>query len=321
MVAEFIDDYGLKYEEEESGLASPLLRWLDFVARYIEPKPRQIVVSKKFPKNLTPDAERALHQLEGLIQRGADINPFQSKGLILHNDTSGKKRQQRTDLLWADWGIHHLHLTPNPIGHTSYFSERSEWLLFCIVGSDHIGFVDVRNHNEQDLFSDPDLILTIIESWPDLMEKYKINGISPGSPMATANEMSRLRKGGVTTFVQANGCIYMGPGRGITSASTATRISFLEIDINRYVRELAKMFSDENGQFVSEAKASGVENPDFHLALTVKGLAVYESIQDKAYLLPRISNVGSNNFLAQLHEMVLPEWAHRFLLQRSVQTI
>lgn len=136
LVAEFVNDFGLKYEEEEQHLASPLLRWLDFTARYIEPKPRQILLSKKFPKTLASDAEQALHHLEALIMQGEDVNPFQSKGLILHNDTSGKKRQQRTDLLWADWGIHHLHLTQNPVGKTSYFSERAEWLLFCIVGPD-----------------------------------------------------------------------------------------------------------------------------------------------------------------------------------------
>lgn len=148
-----------------------------------------------------------------------------------------------------------------------------------------------------------------------------MKGVLPGSPMATADEMSQLRKGGVTTFVQANGCIYMGPGRGITTASTATRISFLEIDINRYLRELAKMVCDETGQFVSAAKTSGIVEPKFHLALTVNGLAVYESVQNKAYLLPRMSRVRINSFLAQLHEMVLPEWAHRFLLKKSSQSV
>ena len=317
MVTEFINDYGLKYEEEEKGLASPLLRWLDFVARYIEPRPRQIVLSNNFPKKLDPTAEQAIHQLESAIKQGADINPYQSKGLILHNDTSGKKRQQRTDLLWADWGIHHLHLTTNPVDPKSYFSDRSEWLLFCIVGFDHIGFVDVRNHNEQDLFSDSDLILSIIDSWPEVMEKYKLNGVSPASPLPTASEMSQLRKAGITTYVQANGSIYMGPGRGITTASTAARISLLEIDIKRYLRELAKMVLDESGEFSIDAKTAGINKPDFRLAATVRGLAVYESFQNKAYILPRISNVGRNSFLAQLHELVLPEWAHRFLLQKS----
>src|ERR1019366_7293563 len=133
IVNELIDDYGLRYEQEVANLSDPLLRGLDFVLRYIRPVPRTILVSNKFPKQLDAGTERALHRLEQLIQEGGDINPYQSKGLILHNDTSGSKRQQRTDLLWADWGIHHLHLDDTPIPNGSYFSDRnSDWLLFCM---------------------------------------------------------------------------------------------------------------------------------------------------------------------------------------------
>ena len=105
IVKDLINNYELKYEEEVANLSEPLLRWQDFFTRYIPPRPRQIFASNKFPKNLSAEADSALHHLERLIQNGANINPYQSKGLMMHNDTSANKRQQRTDLLWADWGI------------------------------------------------------------------------------------------------------------------------------------------------------------------------------------------------------------------------
>ncbi len=314
---EFIDEFGLKYEQETANLTDPLLRWLDFVCRHIQLVPRKIIASSKFPKVPHVDAERALTNLLKLIESGSDINPYQSKGLILHNDTSGEKRQRRTDLLWADWGIHHLHLTDVPLASGSYFSERSPWLLFCIVGSDFLGLIDVRNHGEKDLFSDPDLIKTVAESWPEIMERYRIKGILAPSKSHPPNEVSALRKGGLTSFVKIGSHAYMGPGMGLTSASTSTRVSLAVLKVRRYVRELAKTVFDPNNQFKKEALASGVTNPEFNLRITERGMAVYEKSESKAFLLPRVTSMNSLNFLAELHDLIAPSWVINFVLNKN----
>ena len=175
---DLITIYKLKYDASVPELSKPLLRWFDFTIRYIDPKPRDILFSQKFPKTLDSDTADALSTLETLIREGKDVNKFQSKGLIIKNDTSGSNKQQRTDFLWADWSIHHLHLTKQPNKPGEYFSERSNWLLFCIFGSDFSGFIDVRNHKDTDLFSDHELFNIIIQSWPNMMEPYKIKGVA-----------------------------------------------------------------------------------------------------------------------------------------------
>lgn len=193
-----IQEYGLRYKGEADYLSEPLLRWQDFVFRYIASKPRAIVESNKFPMALDAETQKNLEHLKFLIINGTYLNPYQSKGLILHNDTSLKKRQLRTDLLWADWGIHHLHLSPKPTTVTKYFSDRSKWLLFCIVGDDFIGLIDIMNHDDPELYSNPDLMRTVSESWPRIMGKYRMNSILPASATPSATEIAMLRKIGVS---------------------------------------------------------------------------------------------------------------------------
>jgi len=317
IVMNLIDEYGLRFEEEVENLSEPLLRWLDFVTRYIAPHPRKIFASNKFPKKLSVEAEKSLHHLEKLIQSGADLNPYQSKGLILHNDTSANKRQQRTDLLWADWGIHHLHLTTELIETGKYFSDRSKWVLFCIVGDDFLGLIDIREHSESEIFSNPDLIKTVAESWPEIMDRYRINGVLATSAVPTATEIATLQKGGVASFVRIGNQVYMGPGMGVTSASTPTRVSMAMISISKYIRELAKIVNDQTSQFKIESAKSGITDPEYSIGLTPQGLAVYEKHENKAFVFPRGSSVGGKSFLAELHDQIAPEWTINYITKKS----
>jgi len=319
IVKGFIDDYGLKYDEEVSNLSEPLLRWLDFVSRYIPSVPRQVFFSKKFPKTLTPDVEIAFKYLKHMIETGVDINPYQSKGLILDNDTSEEKRQKRTDLLWADWGIHHLHLTSTPIRAGEYFSARSNLLLFCVIGGDFACLIDIRDHGKSNLFSDQELIKAVADTWPEIMERYRLKGVLAPETHLNSSEVATLRKGGVSSFVTIGNQVYMGPGMGITAASTSSRVSMAIVRIRKYVIELAKIVADPTSQFKTESAASGIEYPDYCIALTPRGLAVYEKHESKAFLLPRLTNPGIRSFVAELHDLVAPEWAVKYVVAKSGQ--
>jgi len=154
-----IEVFSLKFKQDIPNLSSPLLRWLDFRFRYIDPQPRQIVFSYKFPNRKLPiDTKKALKKLERLIKQGQDINPNQGRGLILRNDISGERKEARTDLLWAYWGIHHFHLSNAPIPADQYFSRSADYLLFCLVGGNLIAFIDVLRHPDKEGFANPELI-------------------------------------------------------------------------------------------------------------------------------------------------------------------
>jgi len=313
IVKDFIKDFELKHEEEVTNLSEPLLRWQDFVARYIPPAPRQILTAKKFPKELDTKVKDALNHFKNLIGTGADINPYQSKGLIMHNDSSSNKRQQRTDLLWADWGIHHFHLTDTPIPSEKYFSDRSQWLLFCIIDKNFVGLIDVRDHNESDLFSNLDLLENLVESWPEIMEKFRINMPLALNKQYSSNEIAQLRKAGITAFITINDQVYMNPGMGITSASTPTRISLYRNRIRKHISELAKIVVDPANQFKQESTASGITDPEYSIALTENGLAIHEKKENKSFIFPR----GTNNFISELNDLIAPEWAIDFSVKKS----
>src|SRR5262245_45439300 len=97
-----VEAFDLAFDEAVGGVKDPLTRWLDFRLRYIEPRPRMILKSKDFDLRLPPASESGLQRFLQLSEAGCDLNPFQTT-TIKRNDTSGEKRQFRTDGLWADW--------------------------------------------------------------------------------------------------------------------------------------------------------------------------------------------------------------------------
>lgn len=97
----------IQYSAEIDHLSLPLLRWLDFRARYIDPRPRELLVADVFDRPMPEVVKQGLEQIIELARAGVDLNPFQSKTMVRFNDVSGEDQRKRTDLLWADWGIHH----------------------------------------------------------------------------------------------------------------------------------------------------------------------------------------------------------------------
>lgn len=111
IASDLIVQFRLEFKREAAQLSSPLLRWLEFRMRYIDSKPREVLKSVAFPMTLPSTVEKGLLDLQKLMSEGGNLNPYQSKTMVQFHDVSGKRRAKRTDFLWADWGIHHLHIT------------------------------------------------------------------------------------------------------------------------------------------------------------------------------------------------------------------
>ncbi len=320
IASDLVRCFGLKHEQETGNLNNPLLRWLDFRLRYIDPKPRKVLLSNRFPKRVPQSFNHALTYLIHLIERGENINPYQGKGLVLHHDISGSRRQNRTDLLWADWGIIHLHLTEAPISQKEYFSERSEWILFGIPGDDFFAVIDIRNHDEENIFSNPELMEIILESWPEMMKRFEIKGLAAPKKvdMLGAKEHATLRKSGVSSLITIKGKLYAAPGMGISTASTPVRVTFAKDTAREYVRTLASEICIDEGEFQAEVRAEGIQEPCFSLCITPRGMAVYELHVRKAWLLPREKVGSESNYLAKLQNLVAPEWVTERLFSSEV---
>jgi hypothetical protein len=278
--------------------------------RYVDQRPRPVVLSDRFPKvDLPPSAQSALDDFVRRAVAGEDLNPYQGRGLILRHDTSGNARNTRTDLLWADWNIWHFHLSIEPIPDGQYFSASADYLAFCLVGSSALAIIDVLQHPDRVGFSDPELMNTVARNWPQYVEQYRVKGIAQGGENSrSAAEIDALRGGGVNAFFWHEGKAYMSPSMGLTSAGIPFSICWTFDNIQLCLRALASMVCDPAGQFRQRCMAEGIEAPDFSFAISPQGLIVHEKTSDIGFLLPRSNERGPANDLERLHGFVLPKW-------------
>ncbi|CAI8833921.1 MULTISPECIES: hypothetical protein [Burkholderia] len=310
IVESLISFVGLKHSKDIPHLSEGLYRWLDFRMRYIDPVPRRIVASNRFPMRLTGAAETGLRAIEKRMVDGSDLNPFQGKRLIGLHDTSAAKRQMRTDLLWADWGIHHLHLTNAPISEGAslaskdYFTERGDYLLYVMFIDDVACLIDVRPHSEELPFCQQSLIETVVRSWPGLLRP--LFGTLARSTPHTAQEIDMGRRGGVSGFMVVDGVAYCPPGLGVTTASTATRVTLARDALRKEVDHLVQIVSYPDGQFQTSYRV-GKTGLDFSLAVTERGLAVYEASADTAWVLGGSAEPVAGPYTRLTHQLT-PAW-------------
>ncbi|MNG96012.1 hypothetical protein D3C81_212890 [compost metagenome] len=304
-----IRKFGLRFKREEEKLSCPLDRWLDFRCRYIAPLPRKIALSNAFPKaSLPPSAQRGLSSLLRKFTTGENVNPYQGRGLIIRNDTSGSKKHARTDLLYADWNMLHFHLSDEIIPSGQFFSKPADYLAFCMIGGDVVAVVDVLPHPDRAGFANTDLFATLANSWPQYIAQYELNGILAGNTFSSS-DISQLREAGVTTFIEHDGKVYMGPGGGITSAGTSLRVGRSSDYLRDTADMLANMVDDPHGQFQMHPVIKEISEPDFMLALDCRGLCVRENTSQIHFLIKRpVANQEPTRFEA-MSDMLVPEWA------------
>lgn len=309
LALELIKLYSLKFDQEVESLSDPLLRWLDFRLRYISPIPRKVIFSKNFPKKSIPaETVSALEKLVSVIEKGEDVNPYQGKGLTLFHDTGGAKSGTRTDLLFADWGIIHFHLSNAPLLNNENYSQRSDYLAFCLIDTHSVRFIDVLKHPKRDGFANPALIASIFESWPEYMDALQLRGIE--HPVYhTQAEIDTLRRNGFQPIINFNGRPYIGPGMGITSASTPAMVTLAYHKIIDEIKILASEVSNPKGQFRTSEINNLEENPCFSIFADDDGLSVYEETTKHAFIFPKPTDGSSKRYLESIHDLLLPEWA------------
>lgn len=310
IAADLIRACSLKFSQTVVNLSSPLLRWVDFRLRYVDPSPRQVVFSEKFRVlQLPADAQQSLDLLIRLIEEGKDVNPYQGRGLLKH-DVSRAPRESRTDLLWADWGITHFHLDKRSIPAGQYFSAPADYLVFCIVEADVVAFVDVLRHPHGDGFSDFSLIETVHRNWPEYMEMFRLKGVLPGSRL-NQSEIHTLRANGINPSLVLGDSVYMSPGMGITSASTPTKVTLIMDRLRDTVDGLAEVICEEEGQVSKMLKDIGAGAPVLSLCVLEKGLVVYDETSNVAFTLSNLKG------MEKVCDLLAPSWAIEKLLANA----
>ena len=309
---DLVQAYGLTYEASGPTMnAMALQRWMDYRLRHIALKPRRVEKSLRFPlQNLPEEVTRALSALEARFENGEDVNPYLSKTTI-NNDVSANKQQRRTDGLWADWRIHHLHLTTAPVAPNERFSKRSDWLLFVMVWEDVVAFIDVRSHNEKDLWTQDELLKTFIDSWPIQAERYRVSTMRLDSQPTGPADLKLLRNAGINYAVEHNGEHYLGPGQGVTTAITSTAASMACINVIRNARQVARWLDLQDNPIRVELDELGTMQPQFILGVGDDGIviATRNHRPELSWTFPEFDQQGNRTSLSMVQDTLLPAWA------------
>lgn len=316
-----IKGFGLTHSGKVEHLSHPLTRWLDFRLRIIDPRPRRVHLSDCFPKVLDAATNKALRSMVDAIERGDDINRFQSKGL-LYSDSSGSRRADRTDLLWGDWGMHHLHVADYLPNHSSGFVPRSDYLLFVMVFRNDVICIDVRAHAEgPELFSDQELVRIVARNWPDVMKPFELKGVLPTGVTLTSDERKQLRRSGVATPLEIDGKVYMGLGFGITTASIPLRVTLAKDRVMRSIAHLAELVADPSGQFQQALPESIRDCAQFSLALMPRGIGLFEEQSKHGWVFPEMRFDGTDSVFAELSDNFTPAWIKSAMTEAQLKGI
>lgn len=315
---QLVEAYGLAYCTPDNRSDLALYRWMDYRLRHITPQPREIHKSSRFPINDLPrDVQEALSLIEARFVSGDNVNPYLSKGTI-SNDVAHPKQQNRTDGLWADWGIHHLHLTIEPLEAGQRFSKRSGWLLFVKVYEDAVAFIDVRNHNEELLWTQDDLLGTFISSWPQKAEPFRITMMDVQPREQTPETLRTHRNAGIYAPIEYKGEFYFGPGGGVTMAGTSIKVTMACQQILGYARQIACWLATPDNVVPAKLLSQRIQNPQFSIRYNGLGLILSESTAlDGFWQFTRSSKCADYNPMQALNDLFLPEWAADTLITNT----
>ncbi|NDV79426.1 hypothetical protein [Dysgonomonas sp. 511] len=239
VVEDFFLQFGIKYKRHTK-TSLLLVRYFNFRLKYILVGKRKMQVSKELStKILTHQYRNDTFSIFDKIISGEDINPFQSKESF---------NADYHDSLFNDWKIHHLHLSTKKKNPTDYFNERTGPLLFILFTDDTAYALDIKNHNDKNVWSDTDLIHIIQKNWNYLISASEVPNIT-WSPDLSDKEIGILRKKGYTFGINVDEKSYLYIGHGQTSSGDnllairmanevlrwlAKNYELIDTDINRY---------------------------------------------------------------------------------------
>lgn len=271
-----LEDMGIKYDKSDDTY-HVLLNYLNVINRMIYNVRRMVFISdeinkKVHNKEIPTEYIEALELFYSKFRNGDDITPYLSRRIYKSKLSKYKKSYQgkeSRDLLLYDWGIHHLHLTPEDVDANEKTSTRSEYLLFIKVKQNAVYFVDVLKHDTKE-FANKNLIRIIDRNWPQLLKDKVLSDVKIKSEF-TEEEIIRQRQSGKLVLYNIDGKTYGLIGGGITSNSVS--ITYVRIADNIFntlngFEEYIDKFKEEHSKCVfSNEVFNQINSMDYELIL------------------------------------------------------
>lgn len=243
--------------------------------RKIEVRPRNIYES--FELKCPVEHSAGYEALKNKLANGDDVTPYLSN-LIFDINFS--------DQLLNDWGIYHFHLGQE-IESTGMIN-RTGPLLFALVTLDDIYCINIFHHNA---LTEQEMIRIIHRNWPEIIARFKLNGVCSLEHSVSNRDLTKLRKGGVQAMVEVEtGVVYAPPGGGYSTSGAALR-TIVESDnykkmvclLERHVRDNLTLFTDK----LAELGLTPSNPPKFSLLINDSGFLALEKGSNCAFVIHR----------------------------------
>ena len=227
LLEKFFLKFGITYSRHDNTHLW-LARYFNFRLKYIVQGRRQIRVSKELAVKIQTHPNReGLFDVFDLAIKGGDLNQYQSKQSF---------NTDFHDLLYNDWGLHHLHLNSTKKKSTDYFNARTEALLFVRFTNHFAYFLDIKSHRDKNVWSDTDLIRIIQRNWPDSIADKEVPNIK-FSPNFDDEEIGVLRKKGYLFGINVDGKAYLMLGHGQSSSGDNMMATKMADEVWRWVAQ------------------------------------------------------------------------------------
>ncbi len=234
--------------------------------RIIVPCPRSIEYSSVFnippTPSGSPDYQQGFDQLKDKIVKGEVLTPHLSRQIYKF----GKQ-----DSMLNDWGIHHFHLGSQPDPRRPNLIQGTKDVIFAFITDNLCFMINVYDHNN---WTEREVIKIIHDEKSELLDKYKLKGVSGIHPKDITNEEhAQLRKKGANILLDFGDGVYMPPGGGQATSGHSIEIIRASDVVKHKCRQLDRWLVSQEQNLVNDFKAinTGVNIPaeiEFHLRST-----------------------------------------------------
>ena len=218
-------------EQQSYHRASELIHiFLNYDNRCIKPIPRNVYYSKELEHSLVSDYTNYINVIDDIVRK---LRNGQS---VMDRLSKKMKDVLYEDGMLNDWRLYHFHLGEKV---DNDFCERTGALLigFIPLNKDDMYLIKIiPNHRGNAVFADKELIEIIQDNWPELLDKFRMNGVSPEVELST-QQYYKLRKTGVVSLVKIGDSSYLGPGLGVTCAGTSIQVQIKADKIINWLSE------------------------------------------------------------------------------------
>jgi len=221
--------------------------WRD---RHVSPRPRRVHTSNEM--RASPKAQEHRDDLDTLVSRieaGDDLTPHLSKRAATAHVPATKVKKGREHLradrdgMLAEWGVHHLHLTPR--------RDKGD-VLFAFFKPDDAYLIGIYPHK----WTLVEVVKVVVRNWPKDGPLTEVKGVLGLSHQPTDKERRDLRIANTTTMLDIDGRVWAP--RGQTLAGTPGYVmrevnkvmwALTYLRTGRYDEDLAEVECDWEAQY------------------------------------------------------------------------